>query len=70
MKKFTAIIASAAFILMSSTSFAGNGNNNDSTTTAEDASSTKLNLWIPGIFMKMAAGIAEEHVDGQDAAAR
>ncbi|MBK7444104.1 MAG: DUF4252 domain-containing protein [Chitinophagales bacterium] len=69
MKKFTAIIASAAFILISSTSFAGNGNNNDSTNTADDASSTKLNLWIPGIFMKMAAGIAEEHVDGQDAAA-
>ncbi len=30
---------------------------------------TKLNLWIPGFLIKMAAGIAEDHVDGEDAMA-
>ena len=30
---------------------------------------TKLNLWIPGFLIKMAAGIASDHVDGEDAMA-
>ena len=36
---------------------------------APEEESTKLNLWIPGFLVKMAAEIAEDHVDQEDAAA-
>lgn len=35
----------------------------------EEESSTKLNLWIPGLLVKMVAEIAEDHVDHEDIAA-
>ena len=34
-----------------------------------DDNSTKLNLWIPGFLVKMVAEIAEDHVEGEEAAA-
>ena len=34
-----------------------------------DDDATKLNLWIPGFLVKMVAEIAEDHVEGEEAAA-
>ena len=34
-----------------------------------DDGATKLNLWIPGFLVKMVAEIAEDHVEGEEAAA-
>lgn len=41
----------------------------NTTPAPEPEESTKLNLWIPGLVMKMAAGIAENHLDPEDRAA-
>ncbi len=44
------------------------GNSFASNTPKFDDNSTKLNLWIPGFLVKMVAEIAEDHVEGEEAA--
>ncbi len=45
------------------------GNTYASTEPKLEDNATKLNLWIPGFLVKMAAEIAEDHVEGEEAAA-
>jgi len=35
----------------------------------EPEESTSINLWIPGLFVKWVAGIADDHLKGEEAAA-
>ena len=61
MKKFQLIIAALLFAAIT--------NNVYATIPEIEDEGSKLNLWIPGFLIKMAAEIAEDHVEGEDAAA-
>ena len=62
MKKLLLILPVLLLITFSGKSYAS-----DAPKLEDDA--TKLNLWIPGFLVKMAAEIAEDHVEGEEAAA-
>jgi hypothetical protein len=66
MKKLIAIIPVIAIMMMSANVYAGGGVDPETPAGSDD---TKLNLWIPGFLVKMAAEIADDHVTGEDEAA-
>ena len=61
MKNIRLILPLLAVLLISNTTFA----TAPETNTPDDMSSSKINLWIPGFLMKMAAEIADDHVDDE-----
>jgi len=61
MKKLLLLLPVIMLMTFSGNSFASN-------TPKFDDNSTKLNLWIPGFLVKMVAEIAEDHVEGEEAA--
>jgi len=56
--QFKYFFGACFFSLMASATFAA--------TPEAPPDDTKMNLWIPGFLVKMAAEIAEDHVDGEE----
>lgn len=61
MKKLIQILPLIVILFIGNAGYA-NGYDND-----KPDESSKVNIWVPGFLIKMVAGIAEDHVDGQDA---
>lgn len=59
MKNFRLILTLLTIVLLSQSAFAAT----PEVPAPDEMSSSKINLWIPGFLMKMAAEIADDHVD-------
>lgn len=66
MKNLTLVLFTVSLLMIQNNVFAAT---HSAPVIDEGSESTRINLWIPGIFMKMAAEIAENHVDNDHLAA-